>query len=60
MSKRNPMAKIVSGIYLLRKGRNDEIAPVMKPEDFPHRFIFNGKNFVIETTRNGGLIMKTE
>ena len=32
----------------------------MKPEDFPHRFIFNGKNYRIEVTRNGGLIMKAE
>lgn len=55
-----PMSKIPAGIYLLRKSKTGGQTPVMKEKDFPVRFQFSGKDYIISKTRRGKLIMTTE
>ena len=54
------MSKIPAGIYLLRKSKTGAKAPVMKDDDFPVRFLFAGRSYMISRTRQGKLIMTTE
>lgn len=55
-----PMAKIPAGIYLLRKSKTGDKTPVLNDRDFPARFQFSGRHYVISRTKQGKLIMTTE
>jgi len=54
------MPRIPSGIFLLRKSKSGDRTPVMKDCDFPVRFQFADRNYLISRTRRGKLIMTTE
>lgn len=54
------MLRIPAGIFLLRKSQAGDRTPVMKDCDFPVRFQFSGRDYLISRTRKGKLIMTTE
>ncbi len=54
------MSKIPAGLYLLRKSKTGDQTPVLKEKDFPMRFQFSGKDYIVNKTRQGKLIMTTE
>ena len=54
------MLRIPAGIFLLRKSQAGDRTPVMRDCDFPVRFQFYGRDYLISRTRKGKLIMTTE
>lgn len=42
---------------LLRKALGGNSKTVMKAKDFPFRFVYDGKSYVIWKTRRGGLVL---
>lgn len=50
----------VPAVLLLRKSRPGNPAVVLKERDFPLRIVHEGRNYVVERTRGGGLLMKAE
>ena len=60
MDKADSHNKKLSSVFLLRKSRKGAPVPVVKIDSFPCRFQHEGREYVIEKTRKGGLIMKTE
>lgn len=48
--------RIPGCIFLLRKSEGDNL-PVLKKDDFPAPFVFNGRRYEIRVTKSGGLIM---
>ena len=49
----------LNNVFLLRKSKSGQ-AVVLKDDDFPLRFCKGGKTYVVETTKAGKVIMKTE
>lgn len=53
------LKRIPGCLFLLRKSSETENeVPVMKTEDFPARFLFNDKEYSLQVTRNGGLVLR--
>lgn len=50
----------VPAVLLLRKSRQGNPAVVLKDRDFPLRITHEGKAYVVEKTRGGGLLMKSD
>ncbi len=51
---------IPRNVFLLRKSRQGSESLVMKRSDFPFRFTVNGKRYVTQVTRKGGVITTAE
>ncbi len=51
---------VPKNIFLLRKNRAGKESLVIKEADLPFRFTFSGKDYVVELTKNGKVIMKAE
>jgi hemin uptake protein HemP len=51
---------VPKNIFLLRKNRAGKESLILKESDLPLRFTFSGKDYVVEITRSGKVIMKTE
>jgi hypothetical protein len=51
---------IPKSIFLLRKSRIGNESLILKADDLPIRFTFSDKNYVVEQTKSGKLIMKAE
>jgi hypothetical protein len=51
---------VPKNIFLLRQNRAGNDCLVIKENDLPLRFIFSGKNYVVELTKNNKVIMKAE
>lgn len=47
-------------VFLLRKNRAGKESLILKECDLPLRFSFFGKDYIVETTKSGKVIMKTE
>lgn len=47
-------------IFLLRKNAEGKDSLVLKSTDLPLRLTFSGRNYVVEMTKNGKMIMKAE
>lgn len=52
----NNKKKMPQAVFLLRKGRDEMRAVVVKAEDLPLQISFNNKLYQISTTKSGGLI----
>lgn len=54
------MNKAPNQIFLLRKSCKGDHIPVLKAADFPIRFKHGDKEYRVDQTARGGLIMTTE
>jgi hypothetical protein len=51
---------VPKNIFLLRKVRTGNESLILKENDLPLRLTFSGKNYVVEATKSGKMIMKAE
>jgi hypothetical protein len=51
---------VPKNIFLLRKNGDDKDSLVLKDSDLPLHITFSGKNYVVESTKSGKMIMKAQ
>lgn len=51
---------VPKNIFLLRKDKSGKDSLILKETDLPLRFTFSVRNYVVEMTKSGKLIMKAE
>lgn len=51
---------VPKNIFLLRTNRTGNDSLILKDSDLPLHLTFSGKNYVVEQTKSGKMIMKAE
>lgn len=51
---------VPKNIFLLRRNQTGDESLILKETDLPLRLTFSGKNYVVEATKSGKMIMKAE
>jgi hypothetical protein len=51
---------VPKNIFLLRNNGAGKDSLVLRDTDLPIRFIYSGKNYVVDRTKSGKMIMKAE